>query len=101
MRLDVSRRTVGFFYRLRNYQIPGDVTAHRPMAIEQTKVELFVVSLAVKQLTNAERLLLLYEKCAKLLNVTKLLNINTIQRLQKMRLQILRRIMYISTGFET
>ena len=66
MRLDVSRRTVGFFYRLRNYQIPGDVTAHRPMAIEQTKVELFVVSLAVKQLTKAERFSLWYENCATL-----------------------------------
>ena len=67
MRLDVSRRTMAFAKNgRRNYQIPGDVTAHRPMAIDRTKVELFVVSLAVKQLTNAERLLLLYENCANL-----------------------------------
>ena len=29
----------------RNCQIPDDVTAHRPMAIDRTKVELFVVSM--------------------------------------------------------
>jgi len=46
MRLDVSRRTMAFAKNgRRNYQIPGDVTAHRPMAIDRTKVELFVVSM--------------------------------------------------------